>query len=37
VNFKNRAKSTDLFNSNKDVYDIKEDIKARPLPPKKKN
>lgn len=37
VNFKNRAKSTDLFNSHKVVYDVMDHIKAKEAPPRKKN
>jgi len=37
VNFRNRAKSTDVFNHAKDVYDIKDHIKSKPVPERKKN
>ena len=37
VNFKNRAKSTDLFNTDKVVYDVMDHIKAKEPAPRKKN
>jgi hypothetical protein len=37
VNFRNRARSTDVFNAPKDVYDVMDHIKAKPTPPRKQN